>query len=155
MKKTIQFGEKEITFSSNASIIYIFKNQFGYDLLQKIMPVISETLRGIQTVFVEKQATETLNTDDKFLDLSGITLGNIADLFENIYSLEATDLMNIIWVMAKVNNKDIKEPEIFFAELEDFDILDCFKELAPMFLSSFISKKKMEKMMKKTQIVNQ
>ncbi len=149
MKKTIQFGEKEITFSSNASIIYIFKNQFGYDLLQKIMPVISETLRGIQTVLVEKQA------DDKFLDLSGITLGNIADLFENIYSLEATDLMNIIWVMAKANNKDIKEPEIFFAELEDFDVLDCFKELAPMFLGSFISKKKMEKMMKKTQIVSQ
>ena len=155
MKKTIQFGEKEITFSSNASIIYIFKNQFGYDLLQKIMPVISETLRGIQTVFVEKQATETLNKDDKIFDLSALTLGNIADLFENIYSLEATDLMNIIWVMAKANNKDIKEPEIFFTELEDFDILDCFKELAPMFLSSFISKKKMEKIMKKTQIVNQ
>lgn len=140
MKKTLKFGEKEITFSSNANLSYIFKNQFGYDLVQKAIPLISETIRGISPYakFEKKEMT-----------FDNLDLENLADIVEQLNSLEITEIMNIIWAMAKANDGEIKEPELFFADIEDFDIIDCIKELAPIFINSFVSKKKLMRMFPK------
>lgn len=144
MKKTLKFGEKEITFSSNANLSYIFKNQFGYDLVQKAIPLISEIIRGISPY--AKFEKNEMTFDD--LDLE-----NLADIVEQLNSLEITEIMNIIWAMAKANDGEIKEPELFFADIEDFDIIDCIKELAPIFINSFVSKKKLMKMFPKLELI--
>lgn len=140
MKKTLKFGEKEITFSSNANLSYIFKNQFGYDLVQKAIPLISEIIRGISP-YAKFEKNE--------MTFDNLDLENLADIVEQLNSLEITEIMNIIWAMAKANDGEIKEPELFFADIEDFDIIDCIKELAPIFINSFVSKKKLMKMFPK------
>lgn len=143
MKKTLKFGEKEITFSSNANLSYIFKNQFGYDLVQKAIPLISEIIRGISP-YAKFEKNE--------MTFDNLDLENLADIVEQLNSLEITEIMNIIWAMAKANDSEIKEPELFFADIEDFDIIDSIKELAPIFINSFVSKKKLMKMFPKLEL---
>lgn len=168
MQKTITIDEKEITFKSNASFAYTFKNQFGYDILTKLLPMISEILKSVSNIIDseisvgegKENATDDaniefegqklyLNSVDKGLQIkkakeekdSTITLEKISEILENIYSLELTDIQNIIWTMAKIADKNIKEPQIWYAEFDEFDFIDILKELTPMLLSSFISKK--------------
>ena len=155
MQKTITIDDKEITFKSNASFAYTFKNQFGYDILTKLLPMISEILKSISDIVDIDEDEKTEETVDTAVKLKAIetkkekkdktvTLEKIGEILENIYSLELTDIQNIIWTMAKIADTNIKEPQLWYAEFDEFDFIDIFKELTPMLLSSFISKKKLQ-----------
>lgn len=134
MQKTITIGGKDIIFKSSATFPIIFKNQFGYDILTILMPVISEILKGCD-VFFEEIKTENFEIKPSIF----------GELLENVYSLEMVDLLNLIWAMAKSADKDIPEPLKWYDEFDEFPIYDVAKELAEILLPSLISKKKLMK----------
>lgn len=131
MKKTITIDGKEIQFSSNAYFANIFKNQFGYDILTVLLPFISELLKSADNLYTSSQGGE-------------IKPSSIGELLENVYSLEAVDVNNIIWAMAKTADPTIDEPQKWFTQFEEFPYIDILSELWDMMLPSLISKKKLE-----------
>lgn len=134
MQKTLIIDGKEITFKANASLTYVYKNQFGRDLLTSLMPLISDILNGLDGIF------EKMKSEKSFEVLPS----DIAGLLEGVYTLELVDVQNIIWTMAKVADKEIKEPVLWYSQFEEFALYDVAVELAPMLLSSLISKKKLQ-----------
>ncbi len=145
MKKTIVIDNKEVTFEANAAIFYVYKNQFGNDILTILMPVISEVLRNSDELFkrnikniFKKSGEDKINID--------ILPSDFGDLLESVYSIEMVDLQNIIWTMAKMADEDIKEPARWYAEFEEFPIFETAKELVEILLPSLISKKKLKKL---------
>lgn len=130
MEKTITIDNKPIRFRMNAAFTYVYKNQFGKDVLTIIMPLISEVLANADEIF-KKNAQDIVPSD-------------IAAVLEGVYSLEMIDIQNMIWTMARLADDSIPEPQLWYGQFEEIAILDVAAELAPMFISSLVSKKKLK-----------
>lgn len=135
MIKTINIDGKEVKFSTNAYFANIFKNQFGYDILTVIMPLVSEALKGLDELYI-RQETEA------------IMPSTIGELLENVYSLEMVDINNFIWSLAKMADPGIDEPIKWYSQFNEFPVIDILKELSGIIVPSLISKKKLEEIVK-------
>ena len=135
MIKTINIDGKEVKFSTNAYFANIFKNQFGYDILTVIMPLVSEALKGLDELYI-RQETEA------------IMPSTIGELLENVYSLEMVDINNFIWSLAKMADASIDEPIKWYSQFNEFPVIDIPKELLEIIVPSLISKKKLEEIVK-------
>lgn len=135
MIKTINIDGKEVKFSTNAYFANIFKNQFGYDILTVIMPLVSEALKGLDELYI-RQETEA------------IMPSTIGELLENVYSLEMVDINNFIWSLAKMADSSIDEPIKWYSQFNEFPVIDILKELLEIIVPSLISKKKLEEIVK-------
>ena len=111
MIKTINIDGKEVKFSTNAYFANIFKNQFGYDILTVIMPLVSEALKGLDELYI-RQETEA------------IMPSTIGELLENVYSLEMVDINNFIWSLAKMADPSIDEPIKWYSQFNEFPVID-------------------------------
>lgn len=130
MEKTITIDSKPVRFRMNAAFTYAYKNQFGKDVLTIIMPLISEVLANADEIF-KKNAQDIAPSD-------------IAAVLEGVYSLEMIDIQNMIWTMAMLADDSIPEPQLWYGKFEEIAILDVAAELAPILISSLVSKKKLE-----------
>lgn len=135
MIKTINIDGKEVKFSTNAYFANIFKNQFGYDILTVIMPLVSEALKGLDDLYTKANQ-------------EAIVPSNIGEVLENIYSLEMVDVNNFIWSLAKMADPEIEEPIKWYSQFNEFPVIDILKELWEIILPSLISKKKLEDIVK-------
>lgn len=135
MIKTINIDGKVVKFSTNAYFANIFKNQFGYDILTVIMPLVSETLKGLDELYTRGKK-------------EAITPSIMGEVLENIYSLEMVDVNNFIWSLAKMADPGIEEPVKWYSQFEEFPVIDILKELWEIILPSLISKKKLEEIVK-------
>ncbi len=144
MIKTINIDGKEVKFSTNAYFANIFKNQFGYDILTVIMPLVSEALKGLDDLYTRANQ-------------EAIVPSTIGEVLENIYSLEMVDVNNFIWSLAKMADPSIDEPIKWYSQFNEFPVIDILKELWEIILPSLISKKKLEDIVKmpKTEKENQ
>lgn len=144
MIKTINIDGKEVKFSTNAYFANIFKNQFGYDILTVIMPLVSEALKGLDDLYTKANQ-------------EAIVPSTIGEVLENIYSLEMVDINNFIWSLAKMADSEIDEPIKWYSQFNEFPVIDILKELWEIILPSLISKKKLEEIVKipKTEKENQ
>lgn len=129
MQKTIMIDGREVPFKSNAALGYVFKAQCGYDILTVVMPILSEVLANADELF--EKGEEALKPS------------NLAQLLEGVYSLELSNVQDLIWTMAKLGNDGIPEPFKWYSEFEEFPIFDVAAELLPMLISSLVSKKKL------------
>ncbi|WP_019108101.1 hypothetical protein [Peptoniphilus senegalensis] len=135
MIKTINIDGKEVKFSTNAYFANIFKNQFGYDILTVIMPLVSEALKGLDDLYTRANQ-------------EAIVPSTIGEVLENIYSLEMVDVNNFIWSLAKMADPGIDEPIKWYSQFNEFPVIDILKELWEIILPSLISKKKLEDIVK-------
>lgn len=135
MIKTINIDGKEVKFSTNAYFANIFKNQFGYDILTVIMPLVSEALKGLDDLYTKANQ-------------EAIVPSTIGEVLENIYSLEMVDINNFIWSLAKMADPSIDEPIKWYSQFNEFPVIDILKELLEIIVPSLISKKKLEEIVK-------
>lgn len=131
MQKTVNIGGKDVNFKFTLAAFYIFKNQFGYDAMVKIVPTLGEILNGISfQEIVEKNGNEAMIMDMLISSL------------ENVYSFEMVDLLNILWAFAKTGDKSIGDPITWYNEFEEFPVYDVLKEIAEPLMNSLGTKKK-------------
>lgn len=132
MQKTIIIDGQEVKFKASASIVYRYKAQFNKDLLDIAMPLVSTVLAGYQEGKIDFEAL----------------------IEKAAYTLELTDLYNLIWVMAKTGDNSIPEPIEWYDKFEVFPGIDIAKELFEILLPSMLtteeSKKKLMKQAKAT-----
>lgn len=139
MRKVILIDDREVAFDSNAYFAVIFKNQFGYDIMTVVMPLLSEVLKGADEIYRKKDEIQP---------------SLIGELLEHIYSLEMTDLMNYLWSLAKMADESIPLPDVWYREFESFPVVDVVTDLGDMIIGSFISKKKLAALTAKLGIQN-
>lgn len=142
MEKIIKIDGKEVKFSTNAYFANIFKNQFGYDILTVIMPLVSEALKGLDDLYMKQKE-------------QAITPSLMGEVLENIYSLEMVDVNNFIWSLAKMADPETPEPIKWYSQFEEFPVIDILQELWEIILPSLISKKKLKEIVKMPKTENQ
>ena len=145
MEKTINIGGKDVKFKFTLSAFYIFKNQFSYDAMNKIVPTIGEILSNLDFnafVIEEKDKEEVV--------VGGDVMNAIGRTLEATFNFEMVDILNLLWAFAKNANPDIASPEVWFSTFDEFPIIDVMKEFIPALLESLGSKKKLVKKNTKT-----
>lgn len=117
MLKTLQFGDKSVTFSTSFAWTLIYKSQFGRDALPIFIPIIRETAN------TKKKKSELAMTFLERLGFSGV--------------------VEIAWSAARLVDSNIPDHLTWVASFgDDFEPLDVISDLFPdLILSCFASKK--------------
>ena len=144
MVKTIKLDEKEVRVNSSMSWLFIYRNQFGHDILPDIMPLAEGLINILLNVSKHAEGNEiSLET------FKQIEPDEIEDAFITLSSMELTTFMNVFWALAKNADDEIPEPIEWFEKIETFPIDEVSKEVGSMLIQSLVSKKKFE-LLKKT-----
>lgn len=143
MEKIINIGGKDVKFKFTLSAFYIFKNQFSYDAMNKIVPTIGEILSNLDFSIFE--AYEEKEEENKEALTGGEVLNAVGRTLESTYNFEMVDFLNLLWAFAKNANGELPNPEIWFSTFDEFPIIDVMREFVPALLESLGSKKKLVK----------
>lgn len=147
MEKIIQISGKDVKFKFTLSAFYIFKNQFSYDAMNKIVPTIGEILSNLDfNAFVIDEKEK----DKEEVVVGGDIMNAIGRTLEATFNFEMVDILNLLWAFAKNADTDIGAPEIWFGTFDEFPIIDVMREFIPALLESLGSKKKLVKKNTKT-----
>lgn len=131
MLKTITIDGKAVDFKITASFPIRFENQFGYDILQALLPTVAEIFDGMK---------DAENKEDE-----------VSAILNNLMSLKLTDIQKLVWVFAQTADKDIPEIIDWYDSFEEFPMFDVLKELGPSVLNSLVTKKKLQTITKATE----
>ncbi|TCJ01575.1 hypothetical protein [Cytobacillus praedii] len=120
MEKTIIIDGKEVRLKSTAGTPMRYKAQFGKDYLGEVMKLyqIAQKIGLKPEGLSEEQSLKLLESID----------------FEVFY--------NIVWVLAKTANKEIKPPLDWLDEFEEFPLVDILPEIQDLIASTIQTKKK-------------
>lgn len=135
MIKTIRIDDKDVKFSFSLASFYIYKNQFGQDAMSVILPLLADVIGAIDPEIIVENGEIS---SEKLVKTAG-------DIFDQIISVEITELADIIWAFAKAADDDIPEPALWYGSFEEFPLFDVGKELLPCLYDSLVSKKKILK----------
>ncbi len=135
MIKTIKIDDKDVKFSFSLASFYIYKNQFGQDAMSVILPLLADVIGAIDPEIIVENGEIS---SEKLVKTAG-------DIFDQIISVEITEIADIIWAFAKAADDDIPEPSLWYGSFEEFPLFDVGKEILPCLYDSLISKKKILK----------
>lgn len=135
MIKTIKIDGKDVKFSFSLASFYIYKNQFGQDAMSVILPLIADVVSAIDPEIIVENGEIS----------SEKLVKTVGDIFDQVISVEITELADIIWAFAKAADDDIPEPALWYGSFEEFPLVDVGKELLPCLYDSLVSKKKILK----------
>lgn len=118
MKKTIKIDEKNtLTLSNNVGWLLAYRDQFGVDIVPALVPVLNAVIE----IYAEiaKQTGDLKTAADIFTKIDAETIqGAILELA----GVQITDLVNVVWAMAKAADDDIEEPRTWVRQFETFPL---------------------------------
>lgn len=139
MIKTIKIDNKEVQLSNNVSWALIYKNQFGSDIIQALMPMIAGALDIVSGLVQGDEITlkdlAKVADGDKFMDAM-IHIGNV----------EFTDFLNVTWALAKAADDDIPEPMEWVKQFDSFPLDTIAPAVLSLLLKGLVSSKNLRKL---------
>lgn len=127
MIKTLQFGDKNIQFSTSFAWAFIYKSQFGKDAAKVLLPVIEKVLLVGGNNELESEDQETAQA---------------IMLFEE---LGFTGIVEISWSMARLCDKTIPEPIQWVESFgDDFEPLTLVTEIITEAMTSCFASKEIK-----------
>lgn len=117
MEKKIKLdGKTSITLNNNVGWLFLYKDQFGRDIVPTLVPVLNA---GIDLVFgVYKETGGKISKDS----IMSIDTDALTDAIYNAAAIEAVDLLNIVWALAKNADDEIPEPREWFRQFDAFPV---------------------------------
>lgn len=118
MEKTIKIDEKNsVRLSNNVGWLLAYRDQFGVDIVPALVPVLNAVIE----IYAEiaKQTGDLKTAADIFTKIDAETIqGAILELA----GVQITDLVNVVWAMAKAADDDIEEPRTWVRQFETFPL---------------------------------
>ena len=117
MEKKIKLDSKtSITLNNNVGWLFLYKDQFGRDIVPTLVPVLNA---GIDLVFgVYKETGGKISKDT----IMSIDTDALTDAIYNAAAIEAVDMLNIVWALAKNADDEIPEPREWFRQFDAFPV---------------------------------
>lgn len=117
MEKKIKLdGKTSIILNNNVGWLFLYKDQFGRDIVPTLVPVLNA---GIDLVFgVYKETGGKISKDT----IMSIDTDALTDAIYNAAAIEAVDLLNIVWALAKNADDEIPEPREWFRQFDAFPV---------------------------------
>lgn len=136
MEKKIKIDSKNsLKLNNNVGWLFIYKDQFGRDIVPTLVPVLNA---GIDLVFGIYKETGGKFTKDSIMQIDTDAL---TDALIQATAIEATDLINITWALAKNADEDIPEPREWVRQFDTFPVDVIAPEVFKMLFKGMVSTK--------------
>lgn len=150
MVKTIKLREGlEITLANDSLWLEEYRDQFGQDILPTLMPLILAIGNGIASVIEEAGGVDEID-EEAFIRMLGSEA--MLDVGLRFSAFELTDIMHIMWAMAKAYDENIEDPKAWQRKLagpdhESLPIADVIvPALAELVIKGVTSSKNWERL---------
>lgn len=143
MQKTIKLDSKHsIRLSNNVGWMMEYRDQMGHDIVPDLIPL----LNGAIDIAVEvSKASKTAGTSAMEI-LAAIGTDKLQDALFDLSGLEAVDLINITWAMAKAADEDLPEPREWVREFETFPLDIIVPAVVELLFSCMVSSKNLKRL---------
>jgi len=141
---TLENGQ-EITLDNNLVWLMEYQNQFGEDILPTLMPLIMSVADLLGSIAA-----------DRSIDFNDIKLTDALQLMKTEESMDAwiklsafntTDIINMIWALAKAADDKIAPPKKWIRQFEDGFPLDIIlPKAATLVAKGVVSSKNWERL---------
>lgn len=136
MEKKVKIDSKNsLKLNNNVGWLFIYKDQFGRDIVPTLVPVLNA---GIDLVFGIYKETGGKFTKDSIMQIDTDAL---TDALIQATAIEATDLINITWALAKNADEDIPEPREWVRQFDTFPVDVIAPEVFKMLFNGMVSTK--------------
>lgn len=141
MEKKIKLdGKTSITLNNNVGWLFLYKDQFGRDIVPTLVPVLNA---GIDLVFgVYKETGGKISKDS----IMNIDTDALTDAIYSAASIEAVDLLNIVWALAKNADEEIPEPREWFKQFEAFPVDVIAPAVFELIFKAMVSTKNLKRL---------
>lgn len=127
MEKVVNVDGKDVKFRVSFPMFYIYKNTFGKDLLQTLIPALMSLTPSFENL---KNGEMEENV--------------MVDILNAINHFEITDITNILWAAAKNANNEIPDVVEWLSGFNSFPIFDIAQELLPILVTSLFTTKNLQ-----------
>lgn len=141
MEKKIKLDSKtSITLNNNVGWLFLYKDQFGRDIVPTLVPVLNA---GIDLVFgVYKETGGKISKDS----IMNIDTDALTDAIYSAASIEAVDLLDIVWALAKNADEEIPEPREWFKQFEAFPVDVIAPAVFELIFKAMVSTKNLKRL---------
>ena len=143
MEKTIKIGEKEVLLNNNIGWTFIYRDQFGHDIITTLMPMAGAILDLLAGIITETGKTENIEVSDL---IKAADSDRIIDAVVHMSGLEFVEFINITWSLAKCADDSIPEPKIWVKEFEEFPLDEIAPEVFRLISRGVMSSKNFERL---------
>ena len=142
MEKVINIGEHEVKLNNNVAWTMEYRDQFGKDIVQALMPVIASMLEGVSSVIAEAGA-EKIEMDA----LASAIEGRAMEILMPMFQVEFVDtIINVTWAMAKAANENIDPPKRWVRQFETFPLDVIVPAVYELIFKGFVSSKNLKRL---------
>ena len=141
MEKKVKLDSKNsILLDNNVGWLFIYKDQFGRDIVPSLVPVLNA---GIDLVFgIYKELGGEISRE-KIMQIDPAAL---TDAIYAASGIEAVDLLNIVWALAKNADDEIQEPREWVRQFDTFPLDVIAPAVFELVFKSMVSTKNLKRL---------
>lgn len=144
MIRTLDIGNKEVRLSNNISWTMIYRDQFGYDIVSALAPMLAAGLDVISGFLGDVDTSQPVNAADIMKNIDGDAL---LDALAHLSGVVFVDLINITWEMAKAVDDSLPEPMRWVKDFDEFPVDVIAPEVAKLAFKGMVSTKNLKRLM--------
>lgn len=143
MEKVIKIGEQDVRLSNKLSWALIYRDQFGRDIIQSLMPAMAAALDVISGLIIETGKTENVDLRDIAELANGESLINAVI---HIGGVELVDFINLTWALAKAADRNVPDPETWVGQFDEFPVDEIAPTVFELITKGLVSSKNLERL---------
>lgn len=142
MEKIIKIGKQSVKLSNNVAWTMEYRDQFGKDPLEAILPLVTAAIEATSSIINESGTGEIGLTD-----IASALEGRAFDITLPLMQLGFVDtVVNVTWAMAKAADENIAPPKQWVRQFDDFHIDVIVPAVGDMLLKGFSSSKNLKRL---------
>ena len=141
MKKTVQLEGQSIEVNASMGWLFVYRNEFGHDILPDIMPMIDAFVTMGAEIYADMKEGDSV--------LNHITPEMLAEAVYKLSTMEVVMLVNILWAMAKNADNGIEGPQTWVNKFDVFPIEEVTFSIVELILESSTSSKNSKSLLEK------
>lgn len=142
MEKEIKIGNQSVRLSNNVAWTMEYRDQFGKDVLETLMPIVTTLIEATSTVLSEA-GTDEIRIDN----IANAIEGRALDITLPLMQLGFVDsVVNVTWAMAKAADERIAPPKQWVRQFDVFPVDEIVPEVGELMLKGFASSKNLTRL---------
>lgn len=143
MEKVINIGDKSVTLNNCVAWTMEYRDQFGKDPLEALMPLATSLIEALTSIVNESG----INGEINLKDISSALEGRAFDITLPMMQLGFVDtVVNVTWAMAKAANEGIAPPKQWARQFDEFPLDVIVPALGELMLKGFSSSKNLNRL---------
>ena len=143
METVINIGDKSVTLNNCVAWTMEYRDQFGKDPLEALMPLATSLIEALTSIVNESG----INGEINIKDISSALEGRAFDITLPMMQLGFVDtVVNVTWAMAKAANEGIAPPKQWARQFNEFPLDVIVPALGELMLKGFSSSKNLNRL---------